>query len=84
MLIMNQLCVEMALQHAIRLPLSYPFSPLKENVFRLPNSLAGMSPETEEKRSNSYLSSSRVELFSPSLNFMKSPLLVCFQVMFTF
>lgn len=65
----------MALQHAIRLPLSYLFSPLKENMFRLPNSLTGMSPETEEKRSNSYLSSSRVELFSPSLNFLKSPLL---------
>ena len=49
MLIRNQLCVEMALQHAIRLPLSYPFSPLKENMFRLSNSLADMSLETEEK-----------------------------------
>lgn len=64
----------MVLQHTIRLPLSYLFSPLKENMFKIPNSFAGMSPQTEEKRPNSYFSSSRMELFSLSSNFLKSPL----------
>lgn len=63
----------MALQHTIRLPLSYPLSPL--NKFRVPNSVTGLSPQSEQRQRNSCVSSSRMECFSLSSNFLNSPLL---------
>ncbi|KAG2728314.1 hypothetical protein I3760_01G199500 [Carya illinoinensis] len=62
----------MALQHTIRLPLSYLFSPFKENKFRSPNSATGVS---HHKRCNRNVSSSKMEGFSLSSNSRKFPML---------